>query len=118
MPDKGIFGERLDVRDFAEVLHEIFIEQREYSVKGLAFFLGEDDSAVYKLIEGARPIKADTARRIIHYISVQNRKDTRLLDFFCGPAGFMAVPRVNGKHEEKIQAILVDIANLARGDGK
>jgi hypothetical protein len=80
--------------------------------------LGEDDSAVYKLIEGARPIKVDTARRIIHYVSVQDRKDTRLLDFFCGPAGYMAVLRVGGQHEDKIQVILNDIADLARGGGK
>ena len=62
----------------------------------------------------SRPIRVDWARRVIQYVGMKDPKDTRLADFFCGAAGFMAVPRIKGKRGEAIQAIMTDIAELAK----
>lgn len=114
--NKGTSIQFLDTRTFQEVAHEIFIENSDYSVKELAFFLGEEMSATYKFLEGVRPIRVDWARRVIQFVGMKNAKDTRLADFFCGVAGFMAVPRIKGKRGEAIQAIMTDIAELTKGN--
>lgn len=109
-----LFGVNLDTRLTHEIIHEIFVEGKDYSAKGLAFFLGKHDSAIYKMADGSRLVSADTARRIITFLHLQNPKETRLVDFFCSAAGFMAVPKTNGRHDAKLQAIMLEIAELAK----
>lgn len=104
----------LDTRPFHEVTREIFVEQSVYAVKELAFFLGEEQGATYKMIEGVRPIRVDWARRVAQFCAIKNPKDARLPNWFAGAAGFIAVPNIAGQHGEKIQAIMTDIAALVR----
>jgi hypothetical protein len=105
----------LDTRPFQEVVHEIFIKRSVYAVKELAFFLGEDESATYKLLEGVRPIRVDWARRIAQFISMKNPNDAKLPNWYAGAAGFIAVPNIAGRNGDKIQAIMTDIAALVKG---
>lgn len=107
----------LDARPFQEVVHEIFVVRSTYAVKELAFFLGEEESATYKLIEGVRPIRIDWARRVAQFIALKNPKDAKLPNWYAGAAGFIAVPNLAGKHGEKITAIMTDIAELVKKGG-
>lgn len=106
----------LDTRPFQEVVHEIFIKCSVYAVKELAFFLGEDESATYKLLEGVRPIRVDWARRVAQFIALKNPKDAELPNWFSGAAGMISVPNLAGKRGEKITAIMADIASLVKGE--
>jgi len=104
---KGITERKLDTRSFQEIAHEIFIELSDYSVKELAFFLGEDAPVTYKFLEGVRPIRVDWARRVVQFIGLQNPEDTRLADFFCSAGGFLAMPALVGMDRKKVRAVLM-----------
>jgi hypothetical protein len=83
--------------EMQSVLYYKFVFQKQYSKDELAIFLNKAPDTVYRYCSGHLPIPADAARDIIRFVAEKNPKDTELLDFFCRPAGFIAVPVAQGK---------------------
>jgi len=54
----------------------------------------------------------------MNFVAAKDPTDTRLLDFICEPAGFVAMPKLTGKHSETVRAILMMAVDLTKGDGK
>ncbi len=100
-PNQRTLPDRLlTKKEVAEYLH--------YSTRTIENYMRKGEIDFYQLNGGPRFDPED--------VQLKNQKDTRLADFFCGVAGFMAVPRIKGKRGEAIQAIMTDIAELTKGN--
>ena len=98
------------------LLRDLFIERNApYCVKELAADLNVSVFSLYKMFAGDRPLRADTLLHIVGFIAFKNDKDTRLVDFVCGHAGFVAMPKM--AHADGIREILAIAADITKKEG-
>lgn len=100
-----------------QLLRDLFIERNApYCVKELAADMGISVFSVYKMFAGDRPLRAETLIHIIGFVAFKDGKDTRLVDFIVGHAGFVAMPKM--AHAESIREILAIAADITKKEGK
>lgn len=100
--------------NFQRLLYQLVIYEKKINLLELAEHLGKKPDTIYAYCEGELRLHVDEVCRIIRFVAAHDPRETRLVDYFVNPAGLMAVPKVAGKNGKKIQAILCDIAELAK----
>jgi len=85
-----------------------------YAAKELADYLGVSVFSIYKMFAEDRPLRIHAFLKILRFIHNKNPRDMRLTDFINGQVGCMAVPKVNSRHDKALQAIMGELAELAK----
>jgi hypothetical protein len=99
----------LDYRnsDFQRLLYQLVIYEKKINLIELAEHLGKKPDTIYAYCEGELRLHVDEVRRIIAYVAAHDPKETRLVDYFCAPAGFLAMPKLVGMDAKKVRAVLM-----------